>query len=66
MVGTVTRSRLLYDELRKAVIETNLHSVFRVLEILDKKDFEELRKAVLEKNIHSLFRVMISLSDNNE
>ena len=66
LVGTVTRSRLLYDELRKAVIETNLHSVFRVLETLDKKDFEELRKAVLEKNIHSLFRVMISLSDNNE
>ena len=40
---------MLYDELRKAVLETNLHSLFRVLAILDKSEFEELRKAVLEK-----------------
>lgn len=62
LVGSITRSRMLYDELRKAVLETNLHSLFRVLAILDKSEFEELRKAVLEKNIHSLFRVLIVLS----
>jgi len=40
------------EDLRKAVIEKNLHSVFR----LTGAD-EELRKAVLEKNIHSIFRL---------
>ena len=34
------------EDLRKAVIEKNLHSVFRLTEA-----DEELRKAVLEKNI---------------
>ena len=40
------------EDLRKAVIEKNLHSVFRLTEA-----DEELRKAVLEKNIHSIFRL---------
>jgi len=40
------------DELRKAVIEKNLHSVFRLLEVN-----EDFRKAVIEKNIHSIFRL---------
>jgi len=40
------------EDLRKAVIEKNLHSVFRITGA-----DEELRKAVLEKNIHSIFRL---------
>ena len=40
------------EELRKAVIEKNLHSIFRIL------DNEELRKAVIEKNLHSIFRLL--------
>ena len=40
------------EDLRKAVIEKNLHSVFRLTEA-----DEELRKAVLEKNIPSIFRL---------
>ena len=40
------------EDLRKAVIEKNLHSLFR----LTNAD-EDLRKAVLEKNLHSIFRI---------
>tara|TARA_B100000900_G_C20597966_1_gene724214 strand:- start:912 stop:3644 length:2733 start_codon:yes stop_codon:yes gene_type:complete len=40
------------EDLRKAVIEKNLHSVFRLADA-----DEDLRKAVLEKNIHSIFRI---------
>ena len=40
------------EELRKAVVEKNLHSIFRLIECDD-----DLRKAVLEKNLHSIFRV---------
>tara|TARA_R110000803_G_scaffold177360_1_gene239749 strand:- start:965 stop:1936 length:972 start_codon:yes stop_codon:yes gene_type:complete len=43
------------DELRKAVMEQNLHSMFRVV---DEYDTEELRKAVLEQNLHSIFRLV--------
>ena len=45
------------EELRKAVIEKNLHSIFRITNA-----DEELRKAVLEKNLHSIFR----LADGDE
>ena len=41
------------DELRKAVIEKNLHSIFRLLDIN-----EDFRKAVIEKNLHSVFRLL--------
>ncbi len=64
LVGSITRSKLLYEELRKAVIETNVHSLFRVLEVLDKNEFDELRKAVLEKNLHAIFRVIQSIDSN--
>ena len=40
------------DELRKAVMEKNLHSIFRLINADD-----DLRKAVVEKNLHSIFRV---------
>jgi len=40
------------DELRKAVIEKNIHSIFRLLETE-----EDLRKAVVEQNLHSIFRI---------
>jgi len=41
------------EELRKAVLEKNLHSIFRLVNADD-----DLRKAVLEKNLHSIFRVV--------
>ena len=40
------------EELRKAIIEENLHSIFRLI------DNEELRKAVVEENLHSIFRLL--------
>lgn len=43
------------EELRKAVMEENLHSIFR---IVDNYDTEDLRKAVIEKNLHSIFRLV--------
>ena len=42
------------EELRKAVMEQNLHSVFR---LADNK-YEDLRKAVVEKNWRSIFRLL--------
>ena len=41
------------DELRKAIVEKNIHSIFR----LTKHD-DDLRKAVMEKNLHSIFRLL--------
>ena len=41
------------EELRKAVVEKNLHSIFRLSNTDD-----DLRKAVLEQNLHSVFRLV--------
>ena len=41
------------EELRKAVVEKNLHSIFRLVDCDD-----DLRKAVVEKNLHSIFRMV--------
>ena len=41
------------EDLRKAVIEQNLHSIFRLLP----DEYDELRKAVIEQNLHSIFRL---------
>jgi hypothetical protein len=48
------------DELRRAVMEQNLHSVFRVLESYDpiQGTHEDLRKSILEQNLHSVFRLL--------
>jgi len=46
------------DELRKAVVEENLHSIFRLVDC-----DEDLRKAVLEKNLYSLSRLVPELAD---
>jgi len=50
------------EELRKAVMENNLHSLFRLLENYQCliSDHEELRKAVVEQNLRSIFRVLES------
>lgn len=47
------------DELRRAILEENWHSIFRL--VTNKRiigDVEDLRKAILEQNIHSLFRLL--------
>lgn len=44
-------------DLRRAVIDKDLSSVFRLLPKTIKGDTEELRKAVLEHNLHSIFRL---------
>jgi hypothetical protein len=47
------------EELRKAVLEKNAHSIFRIVE--NKRcvgELEDLRKAMLENNLHSLFRLL--------
>ena len=46
------------DELRKAVVEENIHSIFRIIEADD-----DIRKAVLEKNAYSLARLLPDLDD---
>ena len=41
------------EELRKAVVEKNIHSIFRIIDV-----DEDLRKAVIEHNLHSIFRLV--------
>ena len=41
------------EDLRKAVVEGNIHSLFRIIDA-----DEDLRKAVLEGNLNSLFRII--------
>jgi hypothetical protein len=50
------------QDLRRAAMEQNLHSVFRVLSSYEVRvsSHEDLRKAVVEQNLHSLFRVLES------
>lgn len=47
-------------DLRRAVMDQNLHSLFRLLEHHQPliANHEDLRKAILEKNIHALFRCL--------
>jgi hypothetical protein len=49
-------------DLRRAVIDKDLSSVFRLLPETITGNTDELRKAVLEKNVHSIFR----LADDDE
>ena len=52
------------EELRKAIIEKNAHSIFRLISNKEiTGDIEDLRKATLEMNLHSLFRL---LPDNED
>lgn len=47
------------EELSKAIVSKNMHSIFRVID--NKRcigEVEDLRKAVLEENLHSLFRLL--------
>ena len=48
------------EELRKAVVEKNLHSIFRLLpeEPGAFGPVDDLRKAVIEQNLHSIFRLV--------
>jgi hypothetical protein len=41
------------DDLRKAIVEKNLHSIFRLVDVDD-----DLRKAIVEKNLYSIFRIV--------
>lgn len=62
------RFELLYpynaqlSDLRRAYIDQDLSSIFRLLPDKITGDVEDLRKAVLEKNLHSIFR----LTDDDE
>lgn len=51
------------DDLRRAVMEKNVYSLFRVLESYDclVGEHEDLRKAVTEKNVNSLVRCLSTL-----
>ena len=50
-----TNSKLA--DLRRAYIDKDLSSIFRLLPNQVSGDLEELRKAVLEQNLHSVFRL---------
>lgn len=72
------RFELLYpknskmSDFRRAYIDQDLSSIFRLLPLTVSGDVEDLRKAVLEKNLHSLFRLVNDddlrklLLENNE
>jgi len=49
-----------HDDLRRAVMEDNLHSLFRVLESYSclAASHDDLRKSVIEKNLYSVFRLL--------
>ncbi len=50
--------KILGDEdLRKAVMEQNLYSIFRLVKSYNTEEIEDLRKAVTEQNLHSIFRL---------
>ena len=59
LVGSITRSKLLYEELRKAVIEDNEHAIFRCAKA------NEIKKVVLDDNLHSLYRVFDKFKKTN-
>ena len=46
------------EELRKAIVEENLHSIIRMIDTS-----EDMRKAIIENNLHSIFRVTNSNVD---
>ena len=48
------------EELRKAVMEKNIHSIFRLLPNKVSGDIDDLRRAVTEENLHSIFRLIDS------
>ena len=50
-----TNSKL--SDLRRAYIDKDLSSIFRLLPDKVNGDLEELRKSVLEQNLHSIFRL---------
>lgn len=45
-------------DLRRAYIDLDLSSIFKMLNNSVNGDLEDLRKAVLEKNLHSIFRLV--------
>lgn len=51
------------EELRKAVMEDNMHSIFRLIaeQNTNTVPIEDLRKAVVEDNLHSIFRILAEL-----
>ena len=51
-----TNSKLA--DLRRAYIDKDLSSIFRILPTNVNGEVEELRKAVLEQNLHSIFRLI--------
>ena len=50
-----TNSKLA--DLRRAYIDQDISSIFRLMPNHVSGDIEELRKAVLEQNLHSIFRL---------
>ena len=51
-----TNSKLA--DLRRAYIDKDLSSIFRLVDGNISGDIEDLRKAVVEQNLHSLFRLI--------
>ena len=67
----ISSSGVTFDELRKTVMEENLHAMFRTLKIFtnnkkENKPIEELRKAITEKNHRSIFRVFDNFESNEQ
>ena len=50
-----TKSKLA--DLRRAYIDKDLHSIFRLLPKTVNGDIEDLRKAITDQNLHSIFRL---------
>lgn len=50
-------SKIKLSDLRRAYIDKDLSSIFRLLPNTVNGELEDLRKAVLEENLHSIFRL---------
>jgi hypothetical protein len=59
-ISSIFRFTKADEELRKAVMEKNLHSIFRLLPNKVSGDIDDLRRAVTESNLHSIFRLIDS------
>jgi len=47
------------DDIRKTIVEDNLHSLFRLLEHYNlDMPLEDIRRAIVEDNLHALFRLI--------
>jgi len=56
----------LFSDLRRAYIDRDLSSVFRIQDYLWDANFDDERRAILEQNLYSVFRILADHPDIND